>query len=173
MGVIKQILGTIVSAVTGSLANPITHIQKFKNGIVNVFKGIFRGLGAELTIRALIDVINGISDIISDLLLYKTVYKIVGIFATRKFKPAKNQHKYAILVAARNEEAVIGQLIEDMEGAQVLEIPSLDAGRARVVEDIVLRRDCGGGALVEIYRGQRRAFVEGGVAEGGNATHDL
>ena len=40
--------------------------------------------------------------------MYKTVYWIVGIFFTRKFKPAKNYHKYAILIAARNEEKVIG-----------------------------------------------------------------
>lgn len=37
---------------------------------------------------------------------------------------------------------VIGQLIEDMEGAQALEIPSLDAGRARVcVEGVRLAKE--------------------------------
>ena len=114
MGVIKQIFGTIVGAIAGSLSNPIDHIQKFKNGIVNLFKAIFLGWGAKIILRSLIDIINGFSDIISDLLLYKVVYKIVGIFATRKFKPAQNNHKYAILVAARNEEAVIGQLIDSI-----------------------------------------------------------
>ncbi len=39
------------------------------------------------------------------------IYKILGIFATRKFKNTDNHHKYAVLVAARNEEAVIGNLI--------------------------------------------------------------
>jgi cellulose synthase/poly-beta-1,6-N-acetylglucosamine synthase-like glycosyltransferase len=38
----------------------------------------------------------------------------VGLFKTRKFAPAKKQHKYAVLVAARNEEAVIGNLISSI-----------------------------------------------------------
>ncbi len=42
------------------------------------------------------------------------IYKIVGIFATRKFKKTANLHKYAVLVAARNEEAVIGNLIDSI-----------------------------------------------------------
>lgn len=41
-------------------------------------------------------------------------YVILGIFKTRKFKKAKKQHKYAIMVAARNEETVIGNLIESI-----------------------------------------------------------
>jgi hypothetical protein len=36
------------------------------------------------------------------------VYLLVGMFTTRKFKETKNYHKYGIVVAARNEEAVIG-----------------------------------------------------------------
>ncbi len=40
---------------------------------------------------------------------------MTGIFFTRKFKKAKKLHKYAILVAARNEEAVIGQLIDSIK----------------------------------------------------------
>jgi cellulose synthase/poly-beta-1,6-N-acetylglucosamine synthase-like glycosyltransferase len=42
-------------------------------------------------------------------------YIIVGLFKTRKFSPAKKQHKYAIMVAARNEEAVIGNLISSIK----------------------------------------------------------
>ena len=58
--------------------------------------------------------INRVSDIISKLFKYKEVYKLTGIVATRKFKPAKKLHKYAILVAARNESTVIGQLVESI-----------------------------------------------------------
>ncbi len=66
-------------------------------------------------LRQIINSINFVSNtIISNLLKYKTIYKIVGFFATRKFKPAKNQHRYAVLVAARNEQAVIGQLIDSI-----------------------------------------------------------
>ena len=36
---------------------------------------------------------------------YYTVYAIVGLFATRRFAPARRQHRYAIVIAARNEEA--------------------------------------------------------------------
>ena len=46
---------------------------------------------------------------------YLIIYKIVGIFATRKFKPAKKLHKYAVLIAARNEETVIGNLIDSIK----------------------------------------------------------
>ncbi len=41
-------------------------------------------------------------------------YSIIGFFTTRKFKPAKNLHKYAVLIAARNEEAVISNLIDSI-----------------------------------------------------------
>ncbi len=53
--------------------------------------------------------------IISFLLLFRIVYVIVGFFTTRKFKPAKNQYKYAILIAARNEETVVGNLIDSIK----------------------------------------------------------
>ncbi len=42
-------------------------------------------------------------------------YRIIGFFWTRKFKPAKKHHKYAILIAARNEETVIGNLLESIK----------------------------------------------------------
>lgn len=46
---------------------------------------------------------------------YHIVYRVLGFFYTRKFKPAKNQHKYAICIAARNEETVIGNLIASIK----------------------------------------------------------
>lgn len=65
-------------------------------------------------LRLIIDIINRVSGFISDLLKYKKVYKITGLFFTRKFKKATCNHKYAILVAARNEETVIGNLIDSI-----------------------------------------------------------
>lgn len=41
-------------------------------------------------------------------------YCIIGFFTTRKFKPAKNLHKYAVLIPARNEEYVISNLIDSI-----------------------------------------------------------
>lgn len=46
--------------------------------------------------------------------IHSTLYWVIGFFFTRKFKPAKNMHKYAICVAARNEAAVIGNLLDSI-----------------------------------------------------------
>lgn len=47
--------------------------------------------------------------------IHLPIYNIIGFFFTRKFKPAKKLHKYAILIAARNEESVIGNLLDSIE----------------------------------------------------------
>lgn len=41
-------------------------------------------------------------------------FSLLGCVATRKFPEAKKQHKYAIMVAARNEAGVIGNLISSI-----------------------------------------------------------
>ena len=46
--------------------------------------------------------------------IYKNLYSAIGLFLTRKFKPAKNNHKYAVLIAARNEQTVIGNLVDSI-----------------------------------------------------------
>ena len=43
-------------------------------------------------------VYNVIGSVLAILMAYKTVYWLIGLFFTRKFKPAKKKHKYAILV---------------------------------------------------------------------------
>ncbi len=48
------------------------------------------------------------------LAIHEKPYMLIGLFWTRKFKPAKNNHKYAILIPARNEEAVIANLIHSI-----------------------------------------------------------
>lgn len=50
----------------------------------------------------------------SCLYIFRGVYIAIGAVATRSFPPAKKQHRYGILIAARNEEAVIGQLLDSI-----------------------------------------------------------
>ena len=42
-------------------------------------------------------------------------FAIVGVFARKKFPKAKVKHKYGLIIPARNEEAVVGNLIESMQ----------------------------------------------------------
>ena len=55
-----------------------------------------------------------IGTILSIMVFHKAFYFVIGMFFTRKFKPAKNKHKYGICIAARNESAVIGNLIDSI-----------------------------------------------------------
>ena len=57
---------------------------------------------------------NIIGSVLGIMLAYKAVYYAIGFLFTRKFKPAKKNHKYGVLVAARNEEAVIGNLLDSI-----------------------------------------------------------
>ena len=41
-------------------------------------------------------------------------FAIVGVFKRKKFPKAKVQHKYGLIIPARNEEAVVGNLIKSM-----------------------------------------------------------
>lgn len=56
-----------------------------------------------------------IGTVLTVMLFYKKAYILIGLFFTRKFKKAKQDHKYAIVVAARNEECVIGNLLESIK----------------------------------------------------------
>ena len=64
-------------------------------------------------------VCRNINDFIGKLLpmlvIYQVGYFIIGLFFTRKFKETKNYHKYGIVIAARNEETVIGNLIDSIK----------------------------------------------------------
>ena len=64
---------------------------------------------------SIIKFLNSVTKFVSNLYNYRTIYKILGIFFTRRFKKAKAFHKYAVLIAARNEETVIGNLIESIK----------------------------------------------------------
>ena len=53
--------------------------------------------------------------VLAILTYYKTVYKWIGFFVkAKKFKPAPQTKKYGIVIAARNEELVIGNLIDSL-----------------------------------------------------------
>ncbi len=62
----------------------------------------------------MLKIINTVWSVISYCYEFKIVYKITGIFFTRRFKATVQKHKYAVLVAARNEEAVIGNLVDSI-----------------------------------------------------------
>ena len=45
------------------------------------------------------------------LFIYIPVFTIIGTFFKRRFKKARVFHRYAVVIAARNEEPVIGNLV--------------------------------------------------------------
>lgn len=55
-----------------------------------------------------------IAVVLSIFTFHSKIYAILGLFATRRFRPARHNHKYAVLIPARNEENVIGNLIESI-----------------------------------------------------------
>ena len=61
------------------------------------------------------EIYNIIGIVLGVLTIHKAVYYGIGFLFTRKFKPAKNKHKYAILIAARNEKYVIGNLLDSIK----------------------------------------------------------
>lgn len=66
-------------------------------------------------IRFIINIFNGLFKAVNIFYLQLPLYIIIGLFKTRKFRKASKQHKYAILVAARNEEMVIANLINSIK----------------------------------------------------------
>ena len=52
--------------------------------------------------------------VLNALVLHRAFFFAIGFLFTRKFKPAKKKHNYGILIAARNEKAVIGNLIDSI-----------------------------------------------------------
>lgn len=67
-----------------------------------------------LILKKIIYIVKLIGGAISDLFIYRGIFAVVGFFTSRKFPPAKEQHKYAILISARNEEKVIGKLLDSI-----------------------------------------------------------
>lgn len=65
-------------------------------------------------INLIIHALGIIMKFISALYFVRPVYSVLGFFTTRRFKEDAKKHKYAVLVAARNEETVISQLIDSI-----------------------------------------------------------
>ena len=61
------------------------------------------------------DVYNILGIFLSVIVIHKALYYAIGFLFTRKFKPAQNNHKYAILIAARNVKYVIGNLLDSIK----------------------------------------------------------
>lgn len=59
-------------------------------------------------------VCNIIATVLGVLYAYRVLFVVLGLFWTKKYEPAKKNHRYAIVIAARNEEAVIGNLLDSI-----------------------------------------------------------
>lgn len=79
---------------------------------MNIVRSVMDALASVYDYADAVYVVLGV--ILSALTFHHTLYFIVSIFFTRKFKRAEKYHKYAVVIAARNEEAVIGNLIDSI-----------------------------------------------------------
>ena len=78
-----------------------------------ILDSIIRFIGSIYPVIKPINIFIG--NALSFLILYRYAYEFIGLFFTRKFKPAKKNHKYGIVIAARNEEKVIGNLLDSIK----------------------------------------------------------
>ncbi len=58
---------------------------------------------------------NTVAAVLGTAAAYNFIYLLLGVFFTRRFRHTENRHKYAILIAARNEECVIGNLLDSIK----------------------------------------------------------
>ncbi|MBO5040844.1 MAG: glycosyltransferase family 2 protein [Clostridia bacterium] len=65
-------------------------------------------------LEVILSIIGKLSSFMGKLYWHKKIFRWTGLFVTKKFPEAKKQHKYGILISARNEEAVIGKLLESI-----------------------------------------------------------
>ncbi len=63
------------------------------------------------TVNLVFTVIYGILALMT---MHFVVFGIIGLFAKKKYPKAKVQHKYGVIIPARNEETVIGNLIQSV-----------------------------------------------------------
>jgi len=82
------------------------------NLISNFFDMLFKSIGSIYPVSK--DIYDILGFILSVVVIHKAFYFVIGMFFTRKFKPAKKKHKYAICIAARNEKYVIGNLLDSI-----------------------------------------------------------
>ena len=80
--------------------------------ILNFWNSTFNFSDVTSTYRSITNIILYIFGIC---LFYRTIYTILGFFGKApKFQPAEMNKTYAVVIAARNEEKVIGNLIESI-----------------------------------------------------------
>ncbi|MBQ7725693.1 MAG: glycosyltransferase family 2 protein [Clostridia bacterium] len=73
---------------------------------------VFDAIGASYpAARAVYGVLGSV---FSAMIAYRILWRLLGLFFTRKFPPAKRQHRYGIVIAARNESPVIGNLLDSI-----------------------------------------------------------
>ncbi len=65
-------------------------------------------------ITLLIKIIHAARSLLDLCFSHFVLYTVLGAFTTRKFSKAEKMHRYAILIAAHNEEKVIGNLLESI-----------------------------------------------------------
>ena len=80
--------------------------------ISNFFDTLLRAIGSLYPVSK--NFYNILGTILSAVVIHRTFYFVIGMFFTRKFKQAKKKHKYGIVIAARNEKYVIGNLIDSI-----------------------------------------------------------
>ena len=78
----------------------------------NFFNTLFKAFASIYPLSK--NIYNVLGTILSVVVMHKAFYFVIGMFFTRKFKPAKKKHKYGIVIAARNEKYVIGNLIDSI-----------------------------------------------------------
>ncbi len=83
------------------------------SAIGNIFAGIVHYIGMAYAPAVVIS--GAIYTVLGIFTIHKTAYFLIGLFFTRHFPPAKKQHKYAVLIPARNEEPVVGNLIDSIK----------------------------------------------------------
>ena len=80
--------------------------------MIEVLDKIITAIGSSYeTSKHIYNIIGTIFAVVS---IHRAFYFVIGMFFTRKFKPASKKHKYAILIAARNEKNVIGNLLDSI-----------------------------------------------------------
>ncbi len=62
-----------------------------------------------------IHIVTAVSSVIGLFYLNRWLYALLGFFTSKEFPKAQRCHKYAVLIAARNEETVIGNLITSIQ----------------------------------------------------------
>lgn len=80
---------------------------------LNVFDTVISTIGNAYPAAKVVYGIIGA--ILGYMVFHKKIYRVLGFFFTRRFKPAQNKHKYAIVIAARNEQSVIGNLLDSIK----------------------------------------------------------